>query len=1076
MTDNPPGATFGAEISYSALFEAMPGSSVLLRNDAPRFTIVAATPAYIAQTGYPGEYLVGKGLFEAFPASSNPSNTGERRVHASLRAVLDTNEPQYLPLQRYDLMDEDGSFSEKYWETSNKPVFGADGEVAFIIHSATDITSQVLAGQLKERIKGIEQAHHIFLQAPVVIGILRGPEHIIELVNEDALKFWNKTDAIIGKPLLVAIPELKGQPVCAEIDRVFQTGALYHAAAVPVASVKDGAPVMRYFDLYYKPYYDEGSSIVNGVFTISNEVTETVLARRKAEESEDRFRVLADQAPMMVFMADTGAAVTFCNRYWLQYTGQSVEEALGRAWKDVVHPDDFESLLNTYLQATASHQSYSAEARMRRRDGVYRCFLFTGGPRYSSDGSLLGNIGTGVDIEDRKQAAEALRKSEQNLRNTILQAPVAMAILRGSNHVIEIANDHMYELWGRGEEELVGKSVFEGLPEVRNQGYEELLNGVFTTGERFTAFGIPVILPRNNTTETVYINLLYEAYREFDGTIAGIIAVATEVTEQIAAQKKLEENEILLQQRVAERTADLEEQKGLIANILEASLDGIYALRAVREGDGSITDFEYLFANSNTAQLLQKNTGEIIGASMLTVLPENRDNGFFDLFCTLLRTGETTQGETHFVAQNINSWYRYAIVPLDKDTLVVSTEDITEKKQAALHIEEQRNLLDSILKNSSNGISVSRVYRDDGGEVIDARTIMANDAAVRFIGLPKEIYLTKTATEIEPHIKTSPYFRQCVQTLETGEAFLTQYLMESTDKWLELTVSKLDQDHLIHVFSDVTPIKQAQLRLERSLEDLKRTNKDLEQFAYAASHDLKEPVRKIHFFSQRLKDSLGDRILDSERKYFERMESASIRMKTLIDDLLSYSQVGQRAPAEDTVDMNELMQQVLTDLDLEIEQRGATIIIPELFTITGHHRQLQQAFQNIFSNALKYSLPGKHPVITLECSRIKGQNTGLQLTEEEKARDFHLLAVTDNGIGFNQADAERIFNVFTRLHGASEYIGTGVGLSIVRRVIENHHGFIWAESQPGQGATFKVLLPTEQVEHKPVAFSALSGR
>ncbi|RYY89247.1 MAG: PAS domain S-box protein [Chitinophagaceae bacterium] len=1061
MTDYPLSAVTGVDVSYNSLFEAISGSSVLLKNDAPHFTIIAATPAYAEQSGYSREYLVGKGLFEAFPAHPDPSNNGENRALASLLAVIDTHEPQYLPLERYDLRDANGSFSEKYWESSNKPVLGPDGEVAYILHTAVDITEQVMAGKLKQRMKGIEQAHHIFLQAPVVIGILRGRDHIIELVNEEALHFWNKSGAIIGKPLLEAIPELKGQTVYEEIEQVFQTGKQYQATAVPVASVKDGEEVMRYFDLYYKPYFDEGSPVVSGVFTISNEVTEKVLAQRKAEDSEDRFRVLADQAPMMVFMADTSAAVTFCNSYWLQYTGQSLEEALGRAWEEVVHPDDFGPLLDTYRQATLAQQSYSVEARMRRFDGAYRYFLFTGGPRYSSDGTLLGNIGTGIDIHDRKQAAEALRKSEQNLRNTILQSPVAMAILRGPGHVIEIANNHMYELWGRGKEELMGKSIFEGLPEVRNQGYEELLNGVLTTGERFTAFGIPVTLPRNNTIETVYINLLYEAYREGDGTISGIIAVATEVTEQITTQKKLEENEAILQRRVAERTADLEKQKGFIANILEASLDGIYALKAVRDGDGAVTDFEYLFANSNTAQLFQKSAEEIIGASMLTLIPENRTNGFFDLFCTLLHTGEPTQGETHFVAQSINSWYRYVIVPLDADTVVVSTEDITEKKQAALQIEEQRNLLDSILKNSSNGISVSRVYRNEEGEVIDALTIMANDAAVKFIGLPKDVYLSKMATEIEPHIIGSPYFQQCVRTLDTGEPFLTHYLMESTGKWLELTVSRLDHDHLIQVFSDVTPIKQAQLKLERSLEDLKRTNKDLEQFAYAASHDLKEPVRKIHFFLQRLKDSLGDQIRENEQKYFDRMESASIRMKTLIDDLLCYSQVGQRAPAEETVDMNELMRQVLTDLDLEIEQKGATIHIPELFTIRGHHRQLQQAFQNLVSNALKYTLPGTPPVITLACSRIKGHEAGLALTEEETTRDFYLITVKDNGIGFNQSDAERIFNVFTRLHGSADYTGTGVGLSIVRRVVENHNGFIWASSQPGDGATFNVLLPTE---------------
>lgn len=794
-------ATFGDELLYAALFEAISGNSVLLKNDE-RFTILAATPAYVEQSGYTHEYLIGKGLFEAFPTSNDPNDTGETKMQASLKAVAETKEPQYLPVQRYDLKNSDGNFTERYWRASNKPVFSPNGEVPYIIHTAEYITSQVLEGKIKEKLKGIEQAYNIFLQAPFVIGILRGRNHVLELVNEEGLRFWNKTDRIIGKPLLEAIPELKGQAVYEKMDQVFHTGKLYQESAVPITSIKEGIEIIRYFDLFYKPFYDESSSVVSGVFTISNEVTEKVLA-----------------------------------------------------------------------------------------------------------------------------------------------------------------------------------------------------------------------------------------------------------------QQKLKENEDVLQQRVADRTKELEQQKRLITSILEASMDGVYALKAIRNSEGLITDFYYLFANRNTAEVLNLGVNEIIGMSMLTLLPENRNNGFFELFCKLLENGETFKDETHFITQNIDRWYRYVIVPLDKDTVVVSTEDITEKKQAYLQIEEQRNLLDSILKNSSNGISVSQVFRDTNGDVIDALTILANDAAIKYIGLPKEVYLSKRATEIEPNIISSPYYQQCIHTLQTGEAFVTQYQMESNGRWLELTVSKLNEDHLIHVFSDVTPIKQAQLQLEQSVEDLKRSNENLEEFAYAASHDLKEPTRKIHFFAERLKDSLGEKLTPGEKSYFERMESATLRMNTLIDDLLSYSQVSQKVTLEETVDLNELMGQVLTDLDLEIEQKGATINILNLFTIKGHRRQLQQAFQNLISNSLKYSKPDVPPVISIEFAKVKGVDLGLQFAADEQNKDYYKLIINDNGIGFDQADAERIFNIFTRLHGMTEYKGTGVGLSIVRKVIENHCGYIWAESREGQGARFIMLLP-----------------
>ncbi|HYH15159.1 MAG TPA: ATP-binding protein, partial [Flavisolibacter sp.] len=261
------------------------------------------------------------------------------------------------------------------------------------------------------------------------------------------------------------------------------------------------------------------------------------------------------------------------------------------------------------------------------------------------------------------------------------------------------------------------------------------------------------------------------------------------------------------------------------------------------------------------------------------------------------------------------------------------------------------------------------------------------------------------------------------------------------------------------MLTDITDLKNAQLQLEKYIEELKRSNRNLEEFAYAASHDLKEPVRKIHFFGERLRTSLADKLSDEEKRYFERMQIASLRMSTLIDDLLTYSEVGQRPRTFEKVDMNQLIAQVLSDLDLEIEQKSATIRVDNLFTINGHHRQLQQAFLNLVANALKYNKPGTPPVITIACRKVSGKEVNAYLTAEEQLQSFYCIVVSDNGIGFDQADAERIFNVFTRLHGMAEYKGTGIGLSIVRKVILNHGGHIKAESEPGKGAAFYVYLP-----------------
>ncbi|RYF80542.1 MAG: hypothetical protein EON98_13350, partial [Chitinophagaceae bacterium] len=230
--------------------------------------------------------------------------------------------------------------------------------------------------------------------------------------------------------------------------------------------------------------------------------------------------------------------------------------------------------------------------------------------------------------------------------------------------------------------------------------------------------------------------------------------------------------------------------------------------------------------------------------------------------------------------------------------------------------------------------------------------------------------------------------------------------------------------------------------------ELQRSNQNLEEFAHAASHDLKEPVRKIHFFTDQLKSQLSSHLQEAELRSFNRIEKASQRMGNLIDDLLLYSHVSQRPHQKEAVDLNQLLQNVLEDLDLDIEEKKAIIQVDHLPLINGYRRQLQQLFQNLLSNALKYSKEGVTPSI--------------QITAEdsvENGQRFCIVSVMDNGIGFEQEHAEKIFQMFTRLHGKSEYSGTGVGLSIAKKVVENHGGVIKAESKLGEGSVFKIYLP-----------------
>jgi signal transduction histidine kinase len=198
---------------------------------------------------------------------------------------------------------------------------------------------------------------------------------------------------------------------------------------------------------------------------------------------------------------------------------------------------------------------------------------------------------------------------------------------------------------------------------------------------------------------------------------------------------------------------------------------------------------------------------------------------------------------------------------------------------------------------------------------------------------------------------------------------------------------------------------------------------------------------------------------EGEGGLFERMQHAAQRMGLLVDDLLMYSHVSQTPVEQEEVDLNEKLRIVLADLEVQIEEKKAVISVGHLPTVKGYRRQLQQLFQNLLTNALKYSKEAVAPQISVRSRIVSGAEAPYKLPEEYTNKRYHLIEVRDNGIGFEQQYADKIFQMFQRLHGKSEYTGTGVGLSIVRKVVENHHGFIWAESEPDKGATFYVLFP-----------------
>jgi PAS domain S-box-containing protein len=246
------------------------------------------------------------------------------------------------------------------------------------------------------------------------------------------------------------------------------------------------------------------------------------------------------------------------------------------------------------------------------------------------------------------------------------------------------------------------------------------------------------------------------------------------------------------------------------------------------------------------------------------------------------------------------------------------------------------------------------------------------------------------------------------------------------------------------ILTDITELKRTQLRLEQS-------NRELESFAYVASHDLQEPLRKIQTFGERLARTATS-LSPEAQDYLTRMQGAATRMRQLIDDLLAFSRVSAKGQPFKQVDLSAIAREVLEDLEATIEQTGAEVSLGQLPSFDADPTQMRQLLQNLVGNALKFRREGVTPSVSIG-ARVDAQGSRCELV------------VRDNGIGFEEKYRERIFNVFQRLHGRSQYEGTGIGLAICRKIAERHGGNIEARSTPGVGTAFHITLPMRQPLH-----------
>lgn len=402
------------------------------------------------------------------------------------------------------------------------------------------------------------------------------------------------------------------------------------------------------------------------------------------------------------------------------------------------------------------------------------------------------------------------------------------------------------------------------------------------------------------------------------------------------------------------------------------------------------------------------------------------------------------------------------------DNIPVYTRGIFRDMTTRMKHEEKLKQLYEELKERQFNREQLLLHAPDAIIVIDASSIIThwNPKAEQIFGWMADEVLGKKLTNIiiplqyrESHEKGMQRF------LTTGEAKVLNKTIDLSalnksgrEFYISLTISTTKQKNetaFIAFIRDIDNQKKTELELEKKRIELEKSNQQLEEFAHVASHDMKEPVRKIMIFSQLLEAEAGSLLPEKQQATIRKINRAASRLKKMVDGLLSYSSINETTNVIEEVNLSEIIKRIEQELELLIAEKKASIRYRELPKIQGSGFLIHQLFYNLVINALKFSKPGLPPVISIESVDEVIDIPGAQMK-------IYKISVCDNGIGFNQQDAEKIFGKFIRLHTTNNYEGTGIGLPLCRKIAERHGGSIEAKGKEGEGACMIVRLPERQ--------------
>lgn len=955
--------------------------------------------------------------------------------------------------------------AQDYWLW---PLKNEAGEVLGVLHVVQDVSKQLeLQQQLSERLNFIENLVELSVDRIVVLD---------RFMN---YLYWNKKaeqhyainkERVLGKNILEIFPGLRNDPSYQQFRMVLKGETVY---LPPVVNEETD----EYFETYLIPIKDDTGEVSAILWTVHDLTREWLLQkeRRKAEQellqlkdtvaqtAEDNYHTLFNAidegfAVCELVRDEEGNVIDYIyldlNPAFETHFDLKRSQVVGRRRNEIFSPDS--SALKMYADVVASdkflrREFYSESVKQWYEIGIYP----RGGDRFAV---LFNNISTRKEWEEQlktfnttleqqvdERTKELLKKTEELQKQlTLLRYTEYLAQSGSWEYEIETGNftwsEGMYKMFALPSQMKVQPETYLDFVIEEDRPIAKKIVNHFK--KKHDPFEDVIRINRNNEVRALKIkaSVIYDENRR----PRRIVGVDVDVTDVRQAEERLKDTEHWLDQTA------------------KASPDAIMVYNLKKK--------QPTLLNNCYAEWLGICNKDLIAMGVEERLKLVHSDDRLKLLHFNGRIAEANDGDVLTVEYRVYAedrkilWIRNRSKVFQRDehgnvTHMLSVlQNVTEEIALRDELKRRTQFAESILDSSTNRITVfDRNYK----------FVTWNRRCEEIHGVTRDKVIGRTIFEMFPGVEKHEVFMKAQQQSLKGEYVHVPQVQDGyTGTWLELFYIPLKNEAgetyaVLNIMHDVTKFVRSAEELDALNKQLEAKNTELEQkneeitsFAFVASHDMKEPLRKIHTFSDWLMEQEQDRLSEKGQGMVEKINNSVHRMELLIEDILVLTKIHSDLYKGENVDLNNILKQVLDDMREKIETTSTIIHAVQLPSIKANSNHVFYLFKNLISNAIKFQKPGSVPELTISSEIVKGSEV-----KANDAGEFLKLSFADNGFGFDQRYSRKIFQVFQRLHGKHEYEGTGIGLAICRKIMENHNGMINVNSEEGKGSVFNCFFP-----------------